>query len=76
MTPKQKADELIAKFKKITTYKYQEYAGANYSTFEHDIDTIKECALEVVNEIINGNFAEGYDHVFWLSVKVEIEAVK
>ena len=37
MTAKQKADELIKKVKKATTYKYQEYAGANYSTFEHDI---------------------------------------
>ncbi len=76
MTPKQKADELIAKFKKITSYQYQQYAGAHYSTFEHDIDTIKECALEVVNEVINGNFAEGYDDAFWLFVKIEIEAVK
>ena len=52
MTAKQKADELIKKVKKATTYKYQEYAGANYSTFEHDIEELKNVALIMVDEII------------------------
>ena len=52
MTPSEKAIELLAKFKKKTTYQYQEYAGANYSTFEHDTDTIKECCLLTVEEVL------------------------
>lgn len=33
----------------------------------------KKCAIILVDEIINGNFGEGYDHIYWLSVKEEIE---
>ena len=50
MTSKEKAKELIEKFKEKTSYQYQEYAGAHYSTFEQDIDTIKQCALICVDE--------------------------
>jgi hypothetical protein len=52
-TPKEKATELIGKFKTATSYKYQEYAGANPTLFEHDIEELKNCALISVNEIIN-----------------------
>jgi len=52
MIPSEKAIELLAKFKKTTSYKYQEYAGANYSIFEHDTDTIKECCLLTVEEVL------------------------
>jgi hypothetical protein len=33
----------------------------------------KEYSLIVVDEVINGNFAEGYIHEFWVNVKKEIE---
>jgi hypothetical protein len=79
MEAKEKAKELISKFKKITTYKYQEYAGARYSIFEHDIDTIKECCLGVITEIINSNphsnpfNTDVYSTMdYWLEVKKEI----
>ena len=52
MTAKTKADELIEKVKKATSYKYQEYSGANYSTFEHDIEELRSVALIMVDEII------------------------
>lgn len=32
-----------------------------------------ECALVCVDEIINGNFGEGYNHEFWTKVKIELE---
>jgi hypothetical protein len=51
MTAKEKAKELVDRFKEKTTYEYQEYAGANYSTFEHDTDTLKQCALICVDEM-------------------------
>lgn len=83
MTPKEKANELIEKFKKATTYKYQEYAGANYSTFEHDIEELKNCAIIAVDEIIYqidnidtylGNLGE---HLYWWQeVKSELENLK
>lgn len=83
MTPKEKAVELIAKFKKITSYKYQEYADANYSVFEHDIEIIKECAFSEIEEVRKelkefDNF-DGYAQSrldFWLNVQIEIEAIK
>ena len=66
MTPAQlKAAELIEKFKKATSYKYQEYAGANYSTFEHDIETLKQCAIIHVNEIIEVLERKWFEIDFW-----------
>lgn len=52
MKPEQKANELIEKFRKVTSYQYQEYAGAHYSTFEHDIGTLKDCAIICVDEML------------------------
>ena len=80
MTAKEKANELVEKFKKATTYKYQEYAGANYSTFEHDIEELKNCAIIAVDEIIYqidcidtylGNLNEHLK--YWQEVKTELE---
>jgi hypothetical protein len=76
MTPKEKAKELIEKLKQETTYEYQEYAGAHYSTFEHDIETLKKCALITVDEIINvtaglKGWIDGFQ--YWEEVKKEIE---
>ena len=85
MTPKEKAKELFDKMKKATTFQYQEYAGSNYSTFEHDKDTIKQCALICVDELICAapyqNYKETlciYDNAvqsveYWNEVKLEIE---
>ena len=79
MTPKEKADELIEKVKKATTYKYQEYAGANYSTFEHDIEELKSVALIMVDEIIDAldfnQWQNAKQIVFWQEVKQEIENI-
>ena len=80
MTPKEKAAELIAKFKKCTSYKYQEYAGANYSVFEHDTETIKECALIAVNEILDLGYSDKEKsscnlYQFYSSVKIEITSM-
>ena len=75
MTPKEKANDLIEKLKQETTYEYQEYAGAHYSTFEQDIETLKKCALIFIEEILcNSTFlisnGEAY---FWNEVKKEIK---
>jgi hypothetical protein len=88
MTPKEKAKELVEKFNKATTYKYQEYAGANYSTFEHDIEELKQCALIAVDEILSNDFLEPQikRHIgnvepspihleYWQQIKIEIEAL-
>ena len=83
MTPKEKAKELFEKFKKATTFQYQEYGGAHYSTFEHDESTIKECAHIAVDEILTNAkdtipiLQESAELVcskeYWLAVKQEIE---
>jgi len=85
MTPQEKAAELFDRFKKATTFRYQEYAGAHYSTFEHDKDTLKECALIAVREIENAmkDCAELSDSmqnmdrelVFWSDVKEQINYI-
>ena len=83
MTPKEKATELVDKFKQATSYKYQEYAGANYSVFEHDIDTLKQCALIAVDEILiairndQSDDPEGQEMYenYWNEVKTEINAL-
>lgn len=37
-------EQLIKKFKDATSYQYQEYAGAHYSTFEHNEEELNKCA--------------------------------
>jgi len=82
MTPKEKAIELVEKFKSTTSYKYQEYAGANYSVFEHDFETLKECAIFEVDEIIkNLHWLEdsiNFDYAinYWQEVKQELDNLK
>jgi hypothetical protein len=73
MTPQEKAKELIERVKKATTYKYQEYAGANYSTFEHDIEELQKVALIVVDEVLKLYWTDVNGLVFWKEVKQEIE---
>jgi hypothetical protein len=75
MTPQEKAKELIEKANQATSYKYQEYAGAHYTTFEHDLSILKDIALIAVEEIWNAlesaRVFEEYD--YWNEVKQEIE---
>jgi hypothetical protein len=80
-TAKEKTIELIERFKTATTYQYQEYAGANYSTFEHDMGELKKCALICVEEVLNTvvsfptnliTYEHGEEKEFWLEVKQEI----
>jgi len=74
MTPKEKAKELIDKLNEATTYKYQEYAGARYSKFEHDIEELKKCALIAVDEILSEYWSHNTDRRdWWKQVKNEIE---
>lgn len=84
MTPKEKANELIEKAKKASSYQYQEYAGAHYTWFEHDIDTLRLIALITVEEILKilptneyledlGKNIENREKVYWQEVKQEIE---
>lgn len=81
------AKELIEKVRKATTYQYQEYAGANYSTFEHDIATLKSVALITVQTLIDHlpklEFMEDLNKsiknrelLFWEQVKNELKALK
>ena len=76
MKPQEKANELIEKAKKATSYQYQEYAGAHYTWFEHDTDTLKLIALITVEEVINGYLEDGYDRQFWYCVKAELEVLR
>ena len=67
MTPQQKADELVNKFKKET----DGIAGYNYDS----VNT--KCALIAVDEIINHHSQEQglyrIDTYYWQEVKQEIE---
>ena len=51
LTPKEKAESLL-KTMSEQTYKFQEYAGANYSTDEVGYEAGKKCALIAVDEFI------------------------
>jgi hypothetical protein len=86
MEAKIKALELINKVKVATSYEYQEYAGAHYTTFEHDIEELKAVALIMVNEILEAQPSYKYWDVhddetpsgitFWTEVKDEINKMK
>ena len=77
MTPKEKAEELVRSFMMIKTTKLSDYSKIY-------LPTAKECALRVVNEILN--FMENDDKEsdvcywansptlnYWYEVKKEIE---
>jgi hypothetical protein len=71
MTPKEKAKELLDKMS-IQTYRYQPYAGANYSIDEIGYEAGKKCALICVDEIFSNNTNESKND-YWIEVKQEIE---
>lgn len=84
---KRRALDLIDKARKATTYRYQEYAGANYSTFEHDLDALKQVALITIEQMISilpkteymedlGKSIKNRELVFWELIKTELEALK
>lgn len=68
MTPKEKAEELVLKFKELP----QEGTLMFYVTFEIS----KQCALIAVDEILNNNkilFEDVLNDQYWQEVKQEIE---
>lgn len=67
MTAKEKALKLCQDF----GYLGLESKQTEYYTL--DLELAKRCALVCINEIMNGNFAEGYDHEFWTNVKIEVQ---
>jgi len=79
MTPKEKAKELVDKFKKVELYHYMEPTNFDYEI--KDISsasfTAKQCSLISVDEIINSRpvitDSQLDYHKYWLEVKQEIE---
>lgn len=72
MTAKEKAKELVNRFKADTVI----YTWDN-NGYEVDIETslqnAKNCALICVDEIINNDYGSRSDMIFWQEVKQEIE---
>lgn len=64
MTPKEKAEEI-----------YNNYDLIIYTDQDH-YNQVKQCSLIAVDEIINGNFGDGYNQQFWECVKEEIYNLK
>jgi hypothetical protein len=60
MTSKEKAIELVDMMSN-QTYKYQEYAGARYTTCEIGYEGGKKCALIAVDEILKCEATEPSD---------------
>jgi hypothetical protein len=75
MTPKEKAIELV--------YKFKDYADENYRdcTNEHELneaitENAKQCAIIAVDLLISETFLDFYvnhPQPFWLEVKTELE---
>jgi hypothetical protein len=83
MTPKEKAKELVDKYKSIEIEiadKYHGYGGGD-SYLQMDSQDAKQCALIAVDEMINSYTSEnenGYINseqilTYWKKVKKEIE---
>jgi hypothetical protein len=81
MTPKEKADELVEKFKKVELYHSMEPKDFDYQ-IKHISSasyTAKQCAIIAVDEIalkINGHHKDSELNTFidyWQEVKQEIE---
>ena len=76
MNAKEKAKELIEQAKKASSYQYQEYAGAHYTWFEHDTDTLKLIALITADEILKLYITDIKLYAFWQEVKAELEVLR
>lgn len=61
MTPHEKAMEL---FRQMYFYQFKSKGAERRA---------KQCAAIAVQEIMNGNFADGYDHQFWSDVLDELQ---
>ena len=66
MTPKEKAKELVDKFKQYSWMSYTE--GFEETSIK---ESAKQCALIAVDEIMK--VLNGYDFYYWQEVKQEIE---
>ena len=73
MTPKEKAEELVYKFKK---YAYYPKTDDDRIFMNQLIKNAKQCAIIAVDEIID-NYEEKYKYcttkIYWEEVKQEIE---
>lgn len=47
-------EKLIEEFEKATSFKYQEYSGANYSIFKHNEEQLNACAAICIQKSKNG----------------------
>jgi hypothetical protein len=72
MTPKEKANELVQKFRSFAHADWNERNG-----FEGETDNAKQCALIAVDEVLNctknGLGLTVYSREYWQQVKTEIE---
>jgi len=71
MSPSNKAKEIIEKFMPLVTT-WDCYYDVQL-TRDQILPDAKKCAMICIDEIINGNFGDGYDHQFWMCVKEEVE---
>ena len=71
MTSKEYAQHLLDKMSSMT-YRYQEYAGARYTTCEVGYEAGKKCALVALDEIFSNNTNQS-KHDYWCRVKEELD---
>ena len=70
MTPKEKAKELVERFREYSHTEFISYRGGYQ--LDTQIQNAKQCALIAVDEILNIGCIEV---PYWLQVKAEIEAL-
>lgn len=73
MTPKDKANELYLRCESVYFDKYTDEYRRMQLKLLRTKRRIKNFALLIINEIIEGDFGDGYDHQFWECVKQELE---
>ena len=69
MTPKEKEDELVNKFKKLN--------NISFSILKKEVleNVAKQCALIAIDEIYKNNTDESKND-YWIEVKKELEEMK
>jgi len=74
MTPKEKAKELVEKFKKVELYDSMEPTDLDckIENITSSSFTAKQCALICLEELFINNTKES-KHNYWIDVKEEIE---
>lgn len=73
MTPKEKANELYLRCESVYFDGYTDGYRRMQLKLLRTKGRIKSFALLIINEIIEGNFGDGYDQQFWECVKQELE---